>query len=103
MTAPSGRIYPVKVTKRDLELHRLSLAALDGGDTLAVRTALRHRIACAERFEEAKAKPLTPMQKDVAAAAVRGALAGFLYTGDSVGAAGAARCLVRISRWEAKR
>lgn len=103
MTAPSGRVYPVKVTKRDLELHRLSLTALEGGNVESALAALRHRIACAERFEDAKAKPLTLTQKEVTSAAVRSALAGFLYTGDPIGAAGAARCLVRISRWEVKR
>lgn len=104
MTAPTGRVYPVKVTKRDLELHRFSLAALsavnrpDLSIVESTRTALRHRIACAERFEEAKTKPFTVGEKDACLAILRGALAGFIYGGAAESATTCARSIVRVSR-----
>lgn len=104
MTAPSGRVYPVKVPKRDLELHRLSLAALNAvpRTDLAIventRTALKHRIACAERWEEARAKRLSWQEVFIAREALLGGVVGAWLVGNADRARVTARVLVRVTR-----
>lgn len=104
MTAPSGRIYPVKVTQRDLALHRLSVAALEStnrpdlGGVCAVLKDLRHRIACAERWEETRAKRLTDAEKTLTANVLRDEVEEEIRAGEVDVARALARALVRITR-----
>lgn len=104
MTAPTGRVYPVKVTKRDLELHRFSLAALNAVNrpdlsiVESTRTALRHRIACAERFEETRERPVTKDEALASRAIVLAAVRNAVRRGAAEIARANSRILVRVTR-----
>lgn len=104
MTAPTGRVYPAKVTQRDLALHRLSVAALESTNrpdlagVFAVLKELRHRIACAERFEEMRAKRLTPEETRAVMATLNAGTCAAIDDGDAPSARANARALVRVTR-----
>ena len=102
MTAPTGRVYPVKVTQRDLALHRRSVDALTTTtppeSLRAVVTDLRHRIACAERWEETRTKRLTDYEKWITTTGLRRTLIDAMNDGRDFDAAALARSLVRITR-----
>ncbi len=107
MTAPTGRVYPAKVTQRDLALHRLSVAALEStnrpdlGGVCAVLKDLRHRIACAERWEEMRAKRLTERELVSVTSSLVAAILAAADEGDAAGARANARALVRLTRQSA--
>jgi hypothetical protein len=102
LTAPTGRVYPVKVTQRDLALHRRSVDALTtttAPESLrAVVTDLRHRIACAERWEEMRAKRFGPPEMLTVKSVLFGATCEAMIHGNAERARAAARVLVRVTR-----
>lgn len=104
MTAPTGRVYPAKVTQRDLHLHRLSVAALESTNrsdlagVFAVLKELRHRIACAERWEEMRTKRFGPAEVLTAKSVLLGATCEAMIHGNAERARAAARVLVRVTR-----
>lgn len=104
MTAPTGRVYPVKVLKRDLDLHRFSLAALnvvnrpDLSIVESTRAALSHRIACAERWEETRTKRLSDFDRRVTSLAILRTIGDAHRDGRAEDVRSLARSLVRITR-----
>jgi len=104
VTAPTGRVYPAKVTQRDLTLHRQAAAALtlsnwrDIEGATEVLKDLRHRIACAERYEEMRAKRLSAIEKLIVINDLRRCVMDAASDGRVEGAAALARALVRITR-----
>jgi len=102
LTAPTGRVYPAKVTQRDLALHRRSVEALTTTTTpeslRAVVTDIRHRIACAERFEEMRAKRFPPPEMMTVKSVLLGATCEAMIHGNAERARAAARVLVRVTR-----
>jgi len=102
VTAPTGRVYPVKVTQRDLALHRRAVEALTTTTTpdsiRAVVTDLRHRIACAERWEEMRTKRFGPPEMLTVKSVLLGATCEAMIHGNAERARAAARVLVRVTR-----
>lgn len=104
MTRRSERVYPVRVPQRDLHLHRQAAAALglsnwrDIEGATEVLKDLRHRIACAERWEETRAKRLTETERLIIVHDYRRCVVDAMADGRPEGAAALARALVRITR-----
>lgn len=104
MTRRSERVYPVRVPQRDLHLHRQAAAALglsnwrDIEGATEVLKDLRHRIACAERWEETRTKRLTDYEKWITVCGLRRTLMDAMNDGAIEDARCLARSLVRITR-----
>lgn len=102
MTAPTGRVYPAKVTQRDLTLHRRAVEALTTTTTpealRAVVTDIRHRIACAERWEETRTKRLSDFDRRVTSGALLRTIGDAHRDGRAEDVRSLARSLVRITR-----